>query len=157
VGRKSTFILQNGGRVKMIDGKVSYAGTVPAGDVFVDSSSLSGQSMKVVSDREVMSTNGVVTVTLVIDSKQNKVLDKPTLLTRGSFDVESNKELVELVQDKVEKAINDYYNSGQKITFGNMKEIIKSEAEGTILEHKKVAPIVVPIILNRKEKENKEG
>ena len=37
-----------------------------------------------------------------------------------------------------------------------MKDIIKSEAEGVILENKKVTPIVVPIILNRKEKQEEK-
>lgn len=151
VAKRNTFVLQNGGRVKLVNGKVSYAGTAPAGDVYVDSSTLTGQSLKVVADRDHMSKNGVVTVSVGIDSSKNEIIIHPKLTSRGTLNMNTNKGLIDEVQNEVKKALIDYYNSGQKVTFGNLKEIIRSTAEGKIMEAKKVSPIVVPIILNKKQ------
>jgi len=150
VGSKNTFILSNGGQVKFQDGKVTYGGQVDGSDVFVDSSSLSGQSSKVVSDREQMSTNGIVTVTVGINSKENKIIVSPRMAAKGAFNLLSNKALQAEVEKNVEDGLNALYNSGDRITFGGMKDLIKSKTEETILNRKKVSPIVVPIILNKK-------
>lgn len=151
VAKKNTFILQNGGRVKLVNGKVSFAGTVPAGNVYVDSSTLTGQSMKVVADRDHMSKNGVITVSVGINSAKNEIVVHPKLTSRGTLNMTTNKELIEEVQNLVKKDLIDYYNSGKKVTFGTLKEIIRSSAEGRIMEAKKISPIVVPIILNKKQ------
>ena len=74
VSKKNIFIKANGGRVMVKDGIVTSAGSVPAEDIFVDETSLTGQSQKVIADRNKMAKNGVVVVTVGIDSKKNEII-----------------------------------------------------------------------------------
>ncbi len=148
ISKNKIFILNNGGRLKIENGVVSENGSVPSDDIYVDDTNLKGQSMKVIGDRNRMAKNGIAIVTVGINSKQNKIVDGPIFETKGIFHEATNKDLIAKLEEKIRVALENYYNSGSRISFSGLKEIIRLVGENEIFKLRRINPIVVPIILN---------
>ncbi len=148
VNKNNVFILSNGQRLMMVNGEVTKAGAVPAEDVYVDDTNLRGQSLKVIANRDKMSQNGVLIISVGIDSIKNKVVIEPRAEVKGVFHISSNGKLLEKVEQEVLKDLNNYYNSGEKISFGGIKELIRTTGERVIFDDRKLSPIVISIVLN---------
>ncbi len=153
VDRNNTFILTNGDRLMIQNKTVTQTGSVPAGDVYVDETNLSGQTQKVISDRLTMSKNGVMVITVGIDSVKNEVIVDPIIDTKGTFDERSNKDFIAKISNKVKEGIQDYYKSSDKISFSGLKDIIKTTASAEVFKERKITPVIVPVIINKQVKE----
>lgn len=154
IPKKNIFIKANGGRIMVQNGIVTDAGYVYARDIYVDETSLTGQSQKVISDRNQMSKNGVVIVAVGIDSKKNQIIISPEVESKGTTTVKKHGELFNKISHSVETNLENYYNSDEKISFAKIKEIIINTTEEEIFKTKKIKPIVVPIVLNYNIGEN---
>ncbi len=148
VAKENIFIVPNGGRVKIENQIVTHAGSVEAEDIYVDDSNLIGQSNKVISDRTKMAKNGAVTITIGINSKENKIVIDPKFNAKGSFNMKTNGEFVKSLETKVKSNLLEYYKTTPKVSFSGIKDNIRISVEEFIFEGKKITPIVVPIILN---------
>ena len=147
IKEENIFILNNGGRLRLENGIVTKDGGVHAEDIFVDETSLSGQSHKVIQDRLVMSKNGMVTITVGVDAKENKIIINPKFSSKGIMRERNNAKLISLVENEVLIALQKFYKETQKITYSALKSTIKIAVEQVIFEHKKINPIVTPIIM----------
>ncbi len=154
VNAKKIFILKNGDRLKVVNGIVSEDGAVPAKNIYVDDTNLTGQSSKVISDRNTMSENGIVITNVVINSKTNSIVIKPEINTFGIFNDIANKEVLEFASESVKNDLENYYKNTSKITFSGLKETIRYSTEKTFFNKKGINPIVIPIILNISENSN---
>ncbi len=148
VNQKNVFVLSNGQRLKLEDGVVSRYDSVPAEDIYVDDTNLRGQSHKIISNREKMASNGTMSITVAIDSSKNEIIATPKADVIGVFHKESNGSILELVEAEVVKALNNYWKSGEKITFKGLKETVKTTGERVIFDERKLSPIVIPVVLN---------
>ncbi len=148
VNQKNVFILSNGQRLKLEDGEVTLHDSVPADDIYVDDTNLRGQSHKIISNRDKMSRNGVMSITVAIDSKKNEFVVAPRAEIIGLFHRETNGDVIELVESEVVKDLTSYWNSGEKITFKGIKEVVRTTGERVIFDSRKLSPIVIPVVLN---------
>lgn len=151
VNKNNVFILSNGQRLVMENGEVKLADSVPAEDIYVDDTNLRGQSNKVIANRTKMSQNGILTITVAIDSKKNKILAAPKAEVIGVFHKESNGAIIEQVEEEVVKDLNNYWNSDEKTTFKGIKEVIRNTGERVIFDIRRLSPIVVAIVLNESQ------
>ncbi len=157
VNQKNIFILSNGQRLKMENGNVKLHDSVPAEDIYVDDTNLRGQSHKIIANRNKMSSNGVMSITIAIDSTKNKILSIPKIEVMGIFNKNSNEKTLELIEKEIIKGLNSYWKSNEKITFKGIKEVIKEIGERVIFESRRLSPIVVPIILNYSSEKMEEN
>ncbi len=157
VNQKNVFILSNGQRLKMENQTVELYDSVPAEDIYVDDTNLRGQSHKIISNRDKMARNGVLSITIAIDSKKNEFIMEPRCEIMGVFHKESNGEILELVESEVKKDLENYWNSGEKITFKGIKEVVRTTGERVIFDTRKLSPIVIPVVLNHSQEKMEEN
>ncbi len=148
VPKNNIFITDNGGRVKIVNGVVSYAGEVEAEDIFVDETSLKGQSSKIIDDRKQMSVNGAVIISIAIDSTKNKLVANAELISKGTVSINKSSDLFNKITKESSKNIVDYYNSDEKKSFAKIKDILRTTVEETFLREKGIRPIVIPVVIN---------
>ncbi len=151
VNNKNVFILTNGQRLKLESGEVKLFDKVPADDVYVDDTNLRGQSHKIIANRDKMSQNGVMIITVAIDSTKNKIIFKPEANIIGLFHKESNKDILEKVETSVNNDLIEYWNTNNKITFKGIKEVIRTTGERVVFDLRKLSPIVISCVLNYSE------
>ena len=146
---ENTFVCANGDVVGLRDG-VAFQSNVrfQADDIYVDGKDSTGLSTAVIKDRKVLSDSGLVSVVVTIDSRENKILVKPTIVSRGFVFIKENQTLIKeaekLVYDALEKRM-----SQKHVTFGDIKNTIRSSLEPFLYQKTQRNPLVIPVILNK--------
>ncbi len=149
VPKENVFICANGDAIILRNGEAFYSDTrIVADDVYVDGSDASGLSTAVIKDRKILSNNGMVAVIVSIDSKQNKILVKPSIVSRGFVFIKENQPLLKEAEALVYEALKKKMQ--QKTTFGELKNTIRASLEPFLYQRTHRNPIVIPVILNQK-------
>jgi ribonuclease J len=69
--------------VDLLDGKISVAGKVACGYVYVDGLNVGDVSEEQLKDRRILGDEGFITITVVVDSTTGKVIAGPEIFARG--------------------------------------------------------------------------
>lgn len=110
VPAENIFILKNGASW-MSDGETAWLGeTIPAEDVYVDGLLVGDIGERVMRDREQLSQDGFVVVTVPVD-KNRKLAGEPRILSRGFLHMEESGELMKAAQAAVKRDLRRNGNS----------------------------------------------
>ena len=103
-------ILQNGS-IWVTDGEKAWLGdSVPAEDVYVDGSLVGEINKHVMRDRERLSQDGFVIVTVPV-TKQHKLAGEPRILSRGFLHMDASKDLLKAARNAVKRDLARNGNS----------------------------------------------
>lgn len=156
IPRENIFICSNGDGLILRDGEVLRSNhRITADDIFVDGNDASGLSTAVIKDRKILSDNGLVAVVVSIDSRFNKILCRPSIVSRGFVYLKENQSLIKEAELLVFDALKNKMKG--KITFGEIKNTIRQTLEPFLYSRTQRNPIVIPVILNMKEAMNFKG
>ena len=153
IPKENTFILENGDVLKLTKNKVIKSGKVTAGDVYVDGSRIGDVGNVVIKDRKLMSSNGILVVIANINLEEKRLLATPMVTTRGYILVNENEALIKQIEKMSEKIINHKLNS-KTINYNDLKAEIINGLMPFLSEKTGRVPIILPIIMNIKEKTN---
>lgn len=150
IPKENIFICANGDVLVLHNEEVYKSNTrVQTDSIFVDGNDISGLSNSVLKDRQILADNGMVAVIVCIDSRSNKILCKPGIVSRGFVYIKDNMEMMKeaevIVYDALKQAMK------QKVTFNDLKNCIKNALEPYLYEKTNRNPIVIPVILNHKD------
>jgi ribonuclease J len=146
---ENVFICANGDAVVLRDGVASLSDTrIQADDIYVDGSDTSGLSTSVIKDRRILSDNGMVAVIVSIDSRFNKILCRPSIVSRGFVYIKESQTLLKEAELLVYEALKKKMVG--KTTFGELKNTIRGSLEPFLYQKTHRNPIVIPVILNQK-------
>lgn len=154
--KENTFILENGDVLTLSKFNVKRSGKVIAGDVYVDGSRIGDVGSVVINDRKLMSSNGVLAVIANIDISNKKLLATPIITTRGYILVNENEELINMIQNKAKGIINNEL-SKKNFNFNEMKSDLITELMPILDAKTGRVPIILPIIMDVKEHEEKNS
>ena len=117
--------------------------------IYVDGNDATGLSTSVIKDRRILAENGLVAVIVTIDSRYNKILCRPSIVSRGFVYIKDSQTLLKEAELIVYEALSKKMQ--QRTTFGELKNCIKSSLEPYLYKKTNRNPIVIPVILNMKE------
>lgn len=117
-------------------------------DIFVDGNDISGLSTAVLKDRRILADNGLVAVIIAIDSKENKILSRPVIVSRGFVFIKDSQALIKEAEFIVNASLQEKMK--EKTTFSEIKNCIRSTLEPFLYRKTHRNPIVIPVILNSK-------
>ncbi len=146
IPKENTFVLMNGEVLSIYKGKIKREGFVQADDIYVDGNRIGDVSNAVIRDRKIMANDGIIVVIANIDTKNNKLLNKVNITTRGFVLVNENEKLLNDLEKVSKKAINSKLST--PINYADIKsEIINSLSNYT---YKKTGrkPIILPVIMD---------
>lgn len=148
VPSENTFICGNGEMLSVFKGEVTRGDTIQAVDVYVDGNRIGDIGNAVIKDRRIMANDGIVAVIANIDTKNNKLLIRPNVSTRGFVLVNENEELLKELEEISQKAINKKISSG--VNFTEIKQEIVMDLSAFIYEKTGRKPIILPVIMDIK-------
>ncbi|NCC55836.1 MAG: ribonuclease J, partial [Erysipelotrichia bacterium] len=125
---------------------------VVADDIYVDGNDASGLSTAVLRDRKILADNGLVAVIVTIDSRYNKIICKPSIVSRGFVFIKDSQPLLKEAEQIVYESLKK--RMATKTTFGEIKNTIRGSLEPFLYQKTRRNPIVIPVILNHKEAMN---
>ena len=154
VAPENIFICANGDVVAIRDGVVFNPEIrFQADDIYVDGKDSSGLSTAVLKDRKILADSGMVSVIVTIDSRTNKILCKPNIVSRGFVFIKENQTLLKEAEMIVYEALKKRME--RKVTFGDIKNTIRGSLEPFLYKNTQRNPLVIPVILNQKEANKK--
>lgn len=149
IPEENIFICANGDAVVLRDEEVFLSDTrIQADDIYVDGNDASGLSTSVIKDRTILADNGMVSVIVTIDSRINKILVRPNIVSRGFVFLKESQTLLKEAELLVYEALKKKMQ--QKTTFGELKNTIRAVLEPYLFQKTRRNPLVIPVILNQK-------
>ncbi len=150
IPEENCFVMANGDALVLSDGEVYRANTrIQTDAIYVDGNDISGLSTSVIKDRKILADNGMVAVVVCIDSRNNKILCRPGIVSRGFVFIKESQTLLKeaemLVYDALKAAMK------QRVTFGDLKNTIRNTLEPYLYRKTNRNPIVIPVILNHRD------
>ena len=149
VPKENCFICANGDVLVLRNEEVFKANErVQTDAIYVDGNDATGLSTSVIKDRKILAENGLIAVIVTIDSRYNKILCRPSIVSRGFVYIKDSQPLLKeaelVVYDALKKKMQ------QRTTFGELKNSIRTSLEPFLYDKTNRNPIVIPVILNQK-------
>lgn len=150
IKKENCFICSNGDALIIRDEKVYRCSSrIQTDSIYVDGNDISGLNTSVIKDRKILADNGMVAIVACIDSRTNKILCKPNIVSRGFVFIKESQTLLKEAENIVYDALKNKMKT--KTTFGELKNTIKNSLEPFLYEKTNRNPIVIPVILNHVE------
>lgn len=145
VNPDNIIIASNGTEVSFHSAKRFTLGDVPAGNVFVDGYGVGDVGSLVLRERKLLSEDGVIVVSAVIDSSTGYNLCSPEIHSRGFVFVKDSSELFSDAEEIVVRILDKYADSKRR-DINALKGRIKDEVLKFMYEKTKRSPVVIPVI-----------
>ena len=153
VKRENTFVLANGDVINILNGECKLGKRVETDDIYVDGKDTSGLSTSVIKDRKILSTDGVVSVLVSMDSRENKLLTRPIIVSRGFMHMVDSQAFTKEASKIVEAALVELFKG--KVNFSSIKNTIRNSLSSFIYDKTNRNPMVIPVIMNRLDESDK--
>ncbi len=144
IAPENIFIMENGKVAEVGPGFGGITGTVPAGPIFVDGSTVGDVGDVVIKDRGLLARDGVLMVVLVADQETGILAGSPDIVSRGFVYMREAGELMDFVKSQVEQqfAQTDLL-SDRSQSIRRVKDFV-----GDLLYNQtKRRPVVIPVIM----------
>jgi ribonuclease J len=144
IPKDNIFILEDGDILELGPESGRIAGKAPVGDIYVNGTVTGKMDSSVLRDRRLLSQDGVVVVTVVIDAKSGKLVGKPGITMRGFIASRKSQTLVEKSQDVVVSVLN---RDGELFSQPGLADTQVSNALATFF-YKEVHrhPVIIPVV-----------
>jgi ribonuclease J len=143
IERKRVLIADDGFVIDLVNGEATITGAVPCGFVYVDGSSVGGVAEASLKDRRILGDEGFISVVVVVDTVDGKVVAGPEIHARGFAEDESifDKVLQELT-DKLERALADGVTDTH-----SLGQIVRRTVGSWVSSQHRRRPMIVPVIV----------
>ena len=150
IPKENVFILDNGDTLELNKGNISVGEKIKMDEIYISTNSTSNVASQVIRDRKIMAGDGILVIVINLDIKAKKILNKPTIVTRGFIQVNENEELIRNLE--IKSSLLTVEKLKENISFQDLKNYIQSNIYNYIVELTGRKPIILPIILDIKSK-----
>jgi ribonuclease J len=144
--KENAFICRNGDTLVLRRKHVTRGPSVPAEAVYIDGKDINGLSSAVIRDRKILSDDGLVSVSIVIDANQNKLLVQPSISALG-FVYKSSNDLLKQAERKLAERLEQMMKN--RTSFSELKSTIKDVVGRYLFIKTQRNPMIIPVIMNR--------
>ena len=141
-----SFVLDNGDCLTLSKGKISRGYPVEHGNTYIDGKDIKGLADAVMADRRILTGNGMVIVTITIDSRNNQLIEAPLFVLKGVV-ASHSKRNTNACAKLVEKGIKEKLLT--KTSFAELKSIIKDITDSYFSALTHSHPMIIPVILTK--------
>ncbi len=115
-------------------------------DIMIDGTSVGDIGELVLKDREMLSDNGIVIVSVTLNRRTKQVLAGPEILTRGFIYVKDNADLIKEIGNISLKVINKNIVNNY-VEFNKIKNGIREEVGKYLFKETECKPMLITVIL----------
>ena len=146
MAKDNVFVMENGDSIILYDHTIRRGPSYPANPVYIDGKGVSGLSEAVIKDRDILKQDGLISIIISIDSKNQKIISGPKVISKAFT---SDKELLENIALLAKNALEKLFE--KVVTFADIKRTIKDVISLYVFRKTERHPMVVPVILEEKE------
>jgi ribonuclease J len=147
MGVSSTNVLlaEDGDVVELTDEGLEFAGSVPAGYLYVDGI-VGDVGHGVLRDRRVLRDEGVIVVIVAVDSHSGEILSGPEIITRGWVHAPEAEALLDEARQRVVASLESAADEGAT-DFETLKRHVREAVGRFVNERTKRKPMIVPVVM----------
>ena len=138
-------VAANGTEVSFLSENKFALGDVPAGNVFVDGYGVGDVGSLVLRERKLLSEDGVIVVSAVVDAVSGYNLSMPEIHSRGFVFVKDSTALFDEAVNIVLQDL-DKYSQSKRRDINALKNRIKEDMLRFMYEKTKRSPVIIPVI-----------
>jgi len=146
--KERVFVLDNGSVLELQKG---FTKVLPkkadSSYVFIDGLGIGDIGHVVLRDRQMLSEDGMIVITVIIDSKTKKVIGSIQITSRGFIHVKENFDLVNETKRKVTKIVKDSTSKDTSIDWNLVKNNIRDEIGQFLFVKTERRPMVLPVVV----------
>ena len=146
IPEENILMMSSGDVVELSQDSCKITGHVEAGGVFVDGLGVGDVGNIVLRDRQSLSQNGIIIVTMSLQHGTNKLLSGPDIVSRGFVYVRESGDLMHEATHVVREAVSDCLHA--KINdWSKIKNMIRDSLSDFLWKRMKRNPVILPIIM----------
>ncbi len=149
VNPKNILILDNGDVAAINKDHIRYAGKVHAGEVYIDGTGIGDIGSVVLKERKTLSEEGLFSIVLSINSEKKKLVNDPTIISRGFIYMRGNEELTGQLANEA-KQICQQELQAKVINEQHLKNAVITHLSDKIFEITERRPLIIPIVIDLK-------
>ena len=144
VDRNNVVLAQNGVVVDLVDGRAKVVGQIPVGNLYVDGTTMGDVDADILADRTSLASGGLISITAVIDNRTGRLMESPTVETRGFSD--DAKAMMPEVRELAENVMNDLAAEGENNPYRMVQQLRRRVAR--FVEQKwRREPVILPTVV----------
>ena len=145
--KEENIILKTNGEVAtFINGQLKEtAEKIKTDDILIDGKTVGDIGELVLKDRESLSENGIVIVTVTLDKQTKQILAGPEILTRGFIYVKDNTDLIKEAQNISLQVIENNINPNY-VDFNKIKMEIRDQVGKYLYEETECKPMILIVV-----------
>ncbi|MEY2566412.1 MAG: ribonuclease [Actinomycetota bacterium] len=143
VAQGNVLLAEDGDVIELTDDKVDFAGSVPAGYLYVDGI-VGDVGRGVLRDRKALSEEGVVVVVVTVDAKSGEVLTGPEIITKGWVFAPEAEDLLGEARKAVLVGIEE---AAGATDYETLKRHIRQALGRFIKDRTRRRPMIVPVVM----------
>ncbi len=147
MAKENILIMKSGDVVELNRRKAAITGSVPARGIMVDGLGVGDVGNVVLKERQYLSENGIVVVTIVLDTAEHLVLSEPEIITRGFVFAKESENLLENAKQVAEETLNRYV-SDSHYDANRVKNEIRNNLVDYFWKTIKRRPMVLPVVMD---------
>ena len=135
---------QDGAVVDLVKGRARIVGTVPAGLVYVDGTSVGTATEETLTVRRTLAEEGVLTIVLIIDPDTGKLAEEPDYLAHGfAPGAVDFTDATGVIQKALTKATADGVDDLDQV-----EDLVRRAASSWFQRTHRRSPLVIPVIVD---------
>ncbi len=139
------FILHSGDVLELNEERAKVVDKVQAGPIMVDGLGVGDVGNVVLKDRQLLSENGIIIVTLTLEGK-NHLIAGPEIVTRGFVYVKEAEDLLSNAKGVVQDALENCLKS-KNVDWSKIKNVIRDSLGSYVWKQTQRKPMILPIIM----------
>ena len=139
-------ILKSGDMLDIGSDGAEIVGSVPAHGIMVDGLGVGDVGNAVLRDRQYLSLNGIVIVSVAVDPEIGVIISGPDITTRGFVYVKESERLLEEAKEVVTETCARFMDM-EHIDFNRLRAEIKNVLGDFFWKSMKRSPMILPVIL----------
>ncbi|QQR77636.1 MAG: ribonuclease J [Candidatus Moraniibacteriota bacterium] len=142
------FVLDNGGILEVQKGEAKvFPKKADSSYVFIDGLGVGDIGHVVLRDRQMLAQDGMIAITVVIDSKTKKIIGSIQITSRGFIHVKENFDLVNETKRKVTKIVKDSTSRDTSLDWNLVRNNIRDTVGQFLFMKTERRPMVLPVIV----------
>lgn len=138
---QNIYVLENGYPLEFDEGEARIGERVPGGYIYIDGSGIGDIGPAVLREREILSRDGFVIVSLHRDPDRGLVLDRPDIITRGFVYTQEAQDLIDGAADIVMKVCEN-----ASLEDKALKDKVQETLGNYLYRETKRRPMIIPVL-----------
>lgn len=146
---ENILIMDNGDVAAITKDSIRLAGRVTSGEVYIDGTGIGDIGSTVIRERKLLSEEGLFAVILSINSTSKKLINDPTIISRGFIYMKGNEEITQSLANEAKRITQQELNK-KMFNELNLKQAVIDYLNQRIFELTQRKPLVIPVVVDLK-------